>query len=589
MSYSCRLAHRTLPEPCQGCAHPNLCKLSPGIAGAAAPVRAELDLSTFEPVFATVRRVPIVMAGVEYQLSTGPATFTPEDVRDFVVSQDDPAIVSPRLKIGHSSYLSTAEAMGLANGDDGVPALGKFINIFYDEPSMTAVGDIAGVPIWLAKLMPLMFPNRSIEGFQEALTVTGHTWGLVVHAVALLGVIWPGCATLEDLPLLYTEDGPDDIELYDEEGEPMSKAVAVAASRRPAAGSVPVTASVNVDDVRRAYYDSLDSAQTWWWIRAIYLNPNELIVDDDEGTLYRVAFAITGDNVAFTDPVEVKITFVDASVSAARRAFSLAASGGRLAASFETRATSRPETTPSTGGNSMTPEQLAALGLPATASQAQIHARLTELAAANAPEPPEDPPGDDDPVDPPPAPVVPPAPADPPEAAPPAASPPVPATASAGPIDPAVLAQLQAAGLSVVPTSTFTEVQRNAAAGAAVAVQNEEQRREAMISGALREGRLRPADVQSYRNLFANAATAPIAETLLTADVTAGGLAPGLVPVTERGESGSGDPVAAGGGDGLGYEEELLSPSERSRIAAIKAGTHNQPRIDADDQRLVRS
>jgi hypothetical protein len=62
--------------------------------------------------------------------------------------------------------------------------------------------------------------------------------------------------------------------------------------------------------VRSAYY-GLTSDRPSWWIRAIYLDPNELIVDDDEGTLYRVPFTVSGDKITFAEPVEVKIEYVD--------------------------------------------------------------------------------------------------------------------------------------------------------------------------------------------------------------------------------------------------------------------------------------
>src|ERR1043165_8205528 len=65
-----------------------------------------------------MKDIPLIKAGVNYALSTGVTTFTSKDLEDIVASQDDPAIKSPRLKIGH-----------IDPRFDGEPALGKFINL----------------------------------------------------------------------------------------------------------------------------------------------------------------------------------------------------------------------------------------------------------------------------------------------------------------------------------------------------------------------------------------------------------------------------------------------------------------------------
>lgn len=347
--YWCARQRREIAKPCDNCYGPGYCKAPRGGKGvvSGSPVQASDG-----PALVTVRNVPIVMAGVEYRLASGPATFTPEDIMDFVASQDDPAVVPPRIKIGHTSVLSTNAAQGiLKDGDDGVPALGKFINIRFDADSITAVGDAVGVPRWLAEIMPIAYPNRSIEGFQGALTNSGHYWGLVVHAVALLGVVWPGCSTLDDLPILYTEGGPDDLEVVNEEGEEVDVTAILAAARqhaavtarRPAASGDPVAAAVNVDDVRRSYYEQLNADQAWWWIRAIYLDPNELIVmDDDSGDLFRIPFTVSGEEVEFSDPQKVKIQYVDAAASQIRAQAQIDLAG-RQVALYASRAESRPD------------------------------------------------------------------------------------------------------------------------------------------------------------------------------------------------------------------------------------------------------
>jgi hypothetical protein len=187
----------------------------------------------------------------------------------------------------------------------GEPAVGKVNNMRLEEDGNLIVGDLEGVPVWLANNMASAYPSRSIEGNFEVETVTGHKWRLVISGLALLGVVWPGVSTLEDIASLYTQAGPDGVEVIEATKE---KPVTITA-----AADRTVVGQITVEDLRRQYYESLNGDQAWWWIRAIYLDPNELIVDDDEGGLYRVQFDVNGDEVAFNDPKSVKVKYVNAS------------------------------------------------------------------------------------------------------------------------------------------------------------------------------------------------------------------------------------------------------------------------------------
>lgn len=128
----------------------------------------------------------------------------------------------------------------------------------------------------------------------------------------------------------------------------------------------PVAAQANLDDVRRQYYDTLEAGQFWWWIRAMYIDPNELIVDDDEGGLYRVPFSAKGDEVTFSDPIPVKIQYVDQPATTEAAASSLAEMAAAIRASVAASLHSDPVTTftvraESRPGGCMTPEEAAAL------------------------------------------------------------------------------------------------------------------------------------------------------------------------------------------------------------------------------------
>ena len=68
--------------------------------------------------------------------------------------------------------------------------------------------------------------------------------------------------------------------------------------------------TIDVDRVRRAYYDTLSKDQSRWWIARIFADPNELIVDDDQGTLYLVRFTISETGIIFAEPVEARVDYV---------------------------------------------------------------------------------------------------------------------------------------------------------------------------------------------------------------------------------------------------------------------------------------
>src|SRR4051812_21485156 len=108
----------------------------------------------------TIKKVEILHAGVEYLLSTGPTTITPEDLRDVVMAaNEDPSIPNPRLKIGHIDPRFNGPEF------DGEPAFGKATNLRLSENGMTVMADYVGVPGWLADILPTAYPSRSIEGY----------------------------------------------------------------------------------------------------------------------------------------------------------------------------------------------------------------------------------------------------------------------------------------------------------------------------------------------------------------------------------------------------------------------------------------
>lgn len=327
----------------------------------------------------------------------------------------------------------------------------------------------------------------------------------------------------------------------------------------------PADAAADVDRVIEAYVTEVILEESpsdpegmyWWWPRAAWVDPNQLIVDTESGGLVRVPYTTNDQQeISFAAPVEVLEQFVDLSPTAkahvlvAARQDTQPRSAMRV---FESRdeVPGLPQREPAAGvgdgGNNvgMTPEQLKALGLAEDATPEQIDARIAELAAlenadggdggegsgseggeagsegsgsegAEGEAPAEGAEGA--------------------EAAPPAASGPRP-------------------GMVEVPAEAWETVQANAAAGAAVATQNEETRRDTTIAQACQDGKIAPSAKQSMENLHARDQQAFY--NLLTATVDKGGLAKNLVPVTQQGGAGRDQDAQA---------SATVSPDEMARM-----------------------
>lgn len=319
----------------------------------------------------------------------------------------------------------------------------------------------------------------------------------------------------------------------------------------------PADAAADIDRVIDAYISDVileenpsdEEGMYWWWPRAAWVDPNQLIVDADDGTLRRVQFT-TNDRqeITFASPVEVLEEFTDlapsakAKVLAAAHADSQPRSAMRV---FESRddVPGLPNREPEAGvgepGNNvgMTPEELReSLGLEATATDEQVQARITELRAAEdagggegeggegsgegtgaeggggaggegsgsgegegAPAGGEGAGGEG-------------------EGAPPAA----------GADD----------GFVRVPASEWERVQQGATAGARIAEESETKRRDDTITAACAKGKISPSAKGSMENLHKRDPDAFY--NLLTASVAEGGLAENLVPVTHKGGAGGG-------------------------------------------------
>lgn len=472
----------------------------------------------------TVKDVEIVQTGIEYPLSTGPATFTKDDLNDLVESQDDPAIKAPRLKLGHTANLGLME--------DGQPAIGTVGNLRLEQDGHLVVGDYVGIPEWLANVLPSAYPARSIEAAIGVDTNTGHHWRLVMTDLALLGVVWPGVGTLDDIQALYSEDGPSNVTILTTKEE-------VEAMSRPARGSI--RAQVDAEDIRRQYYDNAAADQFWWWIRSMFVDPNELIVEDEEsGTLYRVPFDTKGDEVTFSDPVAVKVVYKDKPASKQPDKQTAAwetpiPPQGKSIAVYANRAESRPEQEDTNVGVTTDVDPIAlrnSLGLAENASDEEVR---TALASAGYVAPPGRETGGPD------------------ERAPASEQPGTSATeqqesngpdntAPDGPTDPATEQPTEtptsetpvaASGTVTLDRATYEDLRRQAHQGATAFERQEVESRDRILTAAIGEGRIPPSRRAHWAGFLERDPEG--ARTLLTASEDKGGLAKGLVPVAAKG------------------------------------------------------
>jgi hypothetical protein len=254
------------------------------------------------PILVTIPRVELIDVGT-WDISNvdgwHPST---DDLAHAVAALDCPAVRRPVLKLGHVP-------------GPGDPALGFVDNLATTEDGMLLVGDYAGVPSWLAStdttgatVIASAYPDRSVEGEYGYVCQLGHVHPFVVHAVALLGVERPGVGTLQSL-----------IDLYGEAPAPAADAVTATAAPKEAPVPAQVAAAATTDDVRRAYYAG--PGASWdLWIREMYVDPPELIVENDaDASLTRVPYTVDGTGtVTFADPQPVKVQYVAARAAADR-------------------------------------------------------------------------------------------------------------------------------------------------------------------------------------------------------------------------------------------------------------------------------
>jgi hypothetical protein len=454
-----------------------------------------------EIVVVTVPNVELLEVGDNWETSTGTFSWTMEDLQAAVAAQDDPGIRTPVVKLGHKDARF-----------DGQPALGRIENLRLSNNDQTLVGDLVGIPRWLAECMASAFPRRSIEGFFDFTTRTGNTWAFALTGVALLGDAYPAIDTLEDIAALYGAEPPVLVPADQNEqivaAERGNMRVAVRVEAAPPQDPTPpsrtepryIEASVSYGDVSTAFYDTGPGGEPgnyWWWIRDVLASPNELIVDDDEGHLFRVSYTIDTngngpDAVTFGDPQEVRVEYVDVAASRSLVRYGNPVAAGRPRTR---RAVSAGAPQTEVHDVQLTDDQIRALGLEPGATDEEISAALSERLAA----------------------------APPPVTEPPVAGP-APTT------DPTPPAAEVPDGMVLVDSATLDDLRDGVAAARRIEQQNVEAERGRILDAAVLAGKFAPARREHY-------------EQMLVTDPEGGReaiakLADNLIPVQERGVTG---------------------------------------------------
>jgi len=146
---------------------------------------------------AVLKDVELMRPGT-WRLASGTQTFAEAHLHDAArYAQRTGARPSP-VKIGHTDPRFVG---------DGEPALGWLGNLRVedDDDGPVLMGDITGMPDWLAAAAPTAWPDRSVEGWMDYSDDDGEKYAFVIDALALLGVQPPGVSNLKslrDLPQL---------------------------------------------------------------------------------------------------------------------------------------------------------------------------------------------------------------------------------------------------------------------------------------------------------------------------------------------------------------------------------------------------
>jgi hypothetical protein len=140
---------------------------------------------------ATLEGVELASVGA-HDCMTGTWDCTAQDITDAVAASQEPEWRAPIIKLGHTDPRF-----------DGEPAVGTIRNLRASPDGRTLIGDLTGLPQWLADTMPSAYPSRSVEGVKKDIAASGRAYSFRLSALALLGVEPPAIESLADIARLY--------------------------------------------------------------------------------------------------------------------------------------------------------------------------------------------------------------------------------------------------------------------------------------------------------------------------------------------------------------------------------------------------
>lgn len=140
-----------------------------------------------KPDLRVIRGVELVHVGT-YEISTGTFAPTKADLAAAVAAHTAGISRKPVIRLGHDDPRF-----------DGTPGVGWVDGLRLADQGSTLIGDLHGVPAWLAASLKSAYPSRSIEAIQDVKAADGTAYSLVLTGLALLGATAPGIPTLRDL------------------------------------------------------------------------------------------------------------------------------------------------------------------------------------------------------------------------------------------------------------------------------------------------------------------------------------------------------------------------------------------------------
>jgi hypothetical protein len=465
-----------------------------------------------KPALVTVPAVEVCKVGAWPAVTdTGdPWVITPDDIVSAVAASRNPSWRAPVLKLGHADpRFTTGDGYF---GRDGSPAVGRLTNLRASPDGTALLADLAGVPEWLAEVMPSAYPSRSAEALLGDVTAAdGATYSMVITGLALLGETAPAIESLADVAALYGADTT--IQTW-------TAARRVAATFTPEqpmpARTSKAAGSARLEDLYQAveaFVSDHDTVPSQAWCREIYTD--FVIVSDYDGRLWQINWTETGGEFTFTDVTRVETTYTPLSDTIAATAADTRGRPLHYVRGWDASAVtaSQGDQLPSTAQTLRE-----ALGLAEDATDDQVLASVTELRKPVPPAPDSQKP-EDTAVITPPVPVAVPVPSE---------VTPVPSGETG--IPDAVAEQLAAARAG--QDAMRVELTRVSAELAARRELEATTRREEVLQAAVSAGKIRPADKDRYARLYT-------ADAAATVEVLAA-LSPGAaVPVAAAGYAGS--------------------------------------------------